>query len=202
MQWMVLCTCTKNIIMFYYTYQQKTSYFFAFGSDHHGSSSSSSTLLLLLLLFPPRSFMLILVGASTRGCPFFISKSICEDIHPMAIIFTDHIPLQQVRTQLKQALAARPPSPLHSCAPSLSGAQKPTQQLEIETHKAHIQSFDANCEKNPTQWLTRFSNGSFSNFRWSLIMRRFTSNEQHTLQAHPKQHTSAAKKAWGHLLSP
>jgi len=69
----------------------------------------------------------------------------------MAKIFTDHIPLQQVWIQLKQALAARPPSPLHSCAPSLSGAQKPIQQLDIETHNAHIQSLDANSEKNPTQ---------------------------------------------------
>mmetsp|Transcript_20837 Transcript_20837/g.51678 ORF Transcript_20837/g.51678 Transcript_20837/m.51678 type:complete len:147 (+) Transcript_20837:1419-1859(+) len=146
--------------------------------------------------------MPILTGAEARGCPSFISTSICDDAHPIAMSFTDQIPLQQVRAQLKQALAARPPSPLHSCAPAESGAHKPTQQLEQRTQQPNIQSCDARLEKKPMQLLTRFSNGSFPRLCFSLIIRRFTSNEQHTLHAHPKQQTSAAKNVLGHLLSP
>mmetsp|Transcript_33097 Transcript_33097/g.37181 ORF Transcript_33097/g.37181 Transcript_33097/m.37181 type:complete len:96 (+) Transcript_33097:207-494(+) len=95
--------------------------------------------------------MLIWVGAETRGCPSFISKSICDDIHPMAIIFTDQIPLQQVWIQLKQARAARPPSPLHSCAPSESGAHNPMQQEVQDRHILHRHSFEAKSEKKATQ---------------------------------------------------
>ena len=56
----------------------------------------------------------------------------------MAITLVDMMPRQMVWAMLKQALAARPASPLHSCAPSESGAQQPTKQAVHDVHLVFV----------------------------------------------------------------
>jgi hypothetical protein len=115
---------------------------------------------------------------------------------------TDQIPRQHVYAQLRQARPARPASPLHSCAPSLSGAHMPTRHELTPIQHPSIQHCDANREKNPIQSLTRTSVGSSPKLRSSLTIRRVTSNAQHDENTPAKQQTSSAKNMLGQSLSP
>lgn len=56
-------------------------------------------------------------------------------MQPMAMTLVDMIPRQSVLAMLKQAREARPISPLHSCAPSESGAHSERQH---EAQQAHL----------------------------------------------------------------
>jgi len=141
------------------------------------------------------------VGADDKWT--LCSCTICEDMHPIAKIFTETIPWKQMRLNLAHAVLRRWASPLSSCAPIESTAMFPRVQAKQRKKHAEHAAQLISSPKNPWHFSNLASTGSVPKECSSFMISRLTSKAQHGEQSpHPRQVTSAHKKAFGQFCSP
>lgn len=144
-------------------------------------------------------------GSFPLGCPSHsdsISWIICADMHPMVIMRVEAIPLHSVVAMEQHARLARPASPEHSWAPSLSGAHRPMQQL---VKQQQIPAWKHVCIMFPKKDMhldCLTSVGSKLRPRSCRKTRRLTSKAQHELQIPASTQTSKHRNRLGQSCSP